>query len=150
MPLGFTKMVEIALAIIGLLLTVMMPALGWAVSTIYGSKQDNATQQNQIDILSSDVESGKTARREMHMSTNNILTDIEVLKTQLANFDSGIALSIENLNDVIADLRGDLNTHKSDTNKFIKAELDSTKTIIMDKLELMMLRQCIEKENKKG
>tara|TARA_R110002020_G_scaffold200385_3_gene402668 strand:- start:826 stop:1251 length:426 start_codon:yes stop_codon:yes gene_type:complete len=122
--------INIILGIIGLILSFIIPILGWTLKTLSKASQDNATQQIQLTSILKEV--SKIAAIEKESA---------IINTKVKNLDSGIAASIISLNKCITELRADLRLHKNETDKFIKRELHDTKTVIMDKLELMMLRE---------
>ena len=139
---------EWVLGVMGLVLTVIVPSIGWLLLSINKSAQDNATQQRDIDSLLKERETNSESFKKLFNDFSDLNTRKKVLKAEVVflqsnvkAIDNGLSKSITELNACISDLRRDLHKHEQETTNIIKKELEETKTTIMDRLELMMLKQ---------
>lgn len=125
-----------------ILLSIITPILTGAVSfltvRIFSFSKQIAVLQSELVSIKQDTDKAESSRSDLHNRISKVSLESSLVKNKFEDYGLNFSKAVDNLASAISELRAELNKHKSDTNLFIKSEMDSTKTVIMDKLELMM------------
>ena len=125
-----------------ILLSIITPILTGAVSfltvRIFSFSKQIAVLQSELSSVKQDTDKAENTLSTLHERVSKVSLESNLVKNKFEDYGLNFSKAVDNLASAISELRAELNKHKSDTNLFIKSEMDATKTVIMDKLELMM------------
>tara|TARA_Y100000593_G_scaffold92206_1_gene183084 strand:+ start:810 stop:1217 length:408 start_codon:yes stop_codon:yes gene_type:complete len=125
-----------------LLLSIITPILTGAVSfltvRIFSFSKQIAVLESELSAIKQDTSKAENTLSTLHERVSKVSLESNLVKNKFEDYGLNFSKAVDNLASAISELRAELNKHKSDTNLFIKSEMDATKTVIMDKLELMM------------
>lgn len=125
-----------------LLLSIITPILTGAVSfltvRIFSFSKQIAVLESELSAVKQDTSKAENNLVGLTNRVSKVSLESSLIKNKFEDYGINFSKAVDNLASAISDLRSELNKHKSDTNLFIKSEMDATKTVIMDKLELMM------------
>ena len=125
-----------------ILLSIITPILTGAVSfltvRIFSFSKQIAVLESELSSVKQDTDKAENTLSTLHERVSKVSLESNLVKNKFEDYGLNFSKAVDNLASAISELRAELNKHKSDTNLFIKSEMDATKTVIMDKLELMM------------
>lgn len=125
-----------------LLLSIITPILTGAVSfltvRIFSFSKQIAVLESELSAVKQDTSKAENNLVGLTNRVSKVSLESSLIKNKFEDYGINFSKAVDNLASAISELRSELNKHKSDTNLFIKSEMDATKTVIMDKLELMM------------